>query len=119
MHKQLSKLLTGLFALGICIFTVSVVTADQSVKNILPPPKKLSEHVYAWIGPLKDFDFPTRQYLTLLLTHMDKMVDEGVDAQDAIDRLDQSRFSKLANFDQLAGRNASWAYLEREAAAFE
>ncbi|HEC19032.1 MAG TPA: MBL fold metallo-hydrolase [Gammaproteobacteria bacterium] len=70
-------------------------------------------------GPLKDFDFSTRQYLELLFTHMNKMVDEGVDVQDAIDRLDQSRFSKLANFKELAGRNASWAYLEREAAAFE
>ena len=70
-------------------------------------------------GPLKSFDFPTRQYLDLLLTHMDKMVDEGIEAQDAIDSLDQSRFSKLDNFDLLAGRNASWAYLEREAASFE
>ena len=70
-------------------------------------------------GPLKDFDFPTRQYLNLLLTHMDRMIEAGVDAQDAIDRLDQSRYSELVNSDQLAGRNASWAYLEREAAAFE
>jgi glyoxylase-like metal-dependent hydrolase (beta-lactamase superfamily II) len=70
-------------------------------------------------GPLKDFDFPTRSYLNLLLTHMDKMVDQGVDVQDAIDKLDQSRYSKLTNFELLAGRNASWAYLEREQAAFE
>jgi len=70
-------------------------------------------------GPLTDFDFPTRQYLDLLFTHMNKMVDEGVGLQDAIDSLDQSRFSKLANFDDLAGRNASRTYLEREAAAFE
>jgi glyoxylase-like metal-dependent hydrolase (beta-lactamase superfamily II) len=70
-------------------------------------------------GPLKSFDFPTRSYLNLLLTHMDKMVDQGVDAQDAITKLDQSRFSKLANYEMLAGRNASWAYLEREQAAFE
>lgn len=68
---------------------------------------------------LNAFEFPTRQYLTLLLTHMDKMVDEGADMQDAINRLDQSQFSKLANFKDLAGRNASWTYLEREAAAFE
>ncbi|WP_455365301.1 MBL fold metallo-hydrolase [Kaarinaea lacus] len=68
---------------------------------------------------LDAFDFPTRQYLTLLFNHMDKMVDEGVDVQDAIDSLDQSKFSKLANFEELAGRNASWTYLEREAAAFE
>lgn len=70
-------------------------------------------------GPLKDFDFPTRQYLNLLFTHMNKMVDEGVDVQDAINKLDQSKFSKLANFEELSGRNASWTYLEREAASFE
>jgi glyoxylase-like metal-dependent hydrolase (beta-lactamase superfamily II) len=70
-------------------------------------------------GPLSYFDFPTRQYLNLLFTHMNKMVDEGVDVQDAINRLDQSKFSKLANYDLLAGRNASWTYLEREAASFE
>jgi len=70
-------------------------------------------------GKLSDFDFPTRQYLDLLFSHMSKAVDEGTGLQDAIDSLDQSRFSKLANFDDLAGRNASRAYLEREAAAFE
>jgi len=70
-------------------------------------------------GPLTNFDFATRQYLDLLFTYMNKMVDEGMDVQDAIDKLDQSKFSKLANFEELAGRNASWAYLEREAAAFE
>lgn len=70
-------------------------------------------------GPLKSFDFPTHSYLNLLLTHMDKMVDQGVDVQDAINKLDQSRYSKLTNFELLAGRNASWAYLEREQAAFE
>ena len=69
-------------------------------------------------GPLKEFDFPTRQYLELLHGHMQKMVEEGVDIQEAIDSLDQSRFSTLANFDELAGRNASRAYLEQEAAAF-
>ena len=70
-------------------------------------------------GPLKDFDFSTRQYLSLLFTHMNNMVDEGVDVQDAINQLDQSKFSRLANFEELAGRNASWTYLEREAASFE
>jgi len=70
-------------------------------------------------GKLSDFDFPTRQYLDLLFTHMSKAVDEGIGLQDAIDSLDQSRFSKLANFGDLAGRNANRAYLEQEAAAFE
>ncbi|MBL1277872.1 MAG: MBL fold metallo-hydrolase [Ectothiorhodospiraceae bacterium] len=70
-------------------------------------------------GPLKSFDFSTRQYLALLLNHMNKMVGEGIDVQDAINNLDQSPFSKLENFKELSGRNASWAYLEREAASFE
>ena len=102
------------------------VTPDSDIKSWIGVFDQLSRYGDATLipghgqpGPLTDFDFPTRQYLNLLLTHMDKMVDEGVDAQDAIDQLDQSRFSKLSNFDQLAGRNASWAYLEREAAAFE
>ena len=48
-----------------------------------------------------------------------KMVEAGTDIQDAINSLDQSKFSKLENFEDLAGRNASWTYLEREKAAFE
>jgi len=71
------------------------------------------------LDKLSAFDFPTRQYLTLLLSHMDKMVEEGTDIQDAINSLDQSKFSKLDNFEDLAGRNTSWTYIEREAAAFE
>ncbi|WP_455375376.1 MBL fold metallo-hydrolase [Kaarinaea lacus] len=70
-------------------------------------------------APLSEFDFPTRSYLGLLYDHMTKMVEEGVDVQDAINNLDQSRYSKLVNFEELSGRNASWAYLEREAASFE
>lgn len=70
-------------------------------------------------APLSEFDFPTRSYLGLLYDHMTKMVEEGVDVQDAIDNLDQSRYSNLVNFEELSGRNASWAYLEREAASFE
>ena len=70
-------------------------------------------------GPLSNFDFPTRSYLSLLFNHMNKMVDEGVDVQDAINKLDQSKYSKLVNYEELAGRNASWTYLEREAASFE
>src|SRR5210317_1748483 len=58
MHKRLSEILTGLLALGVSVLTVSVATADQSVKNILPPPEKLSAHVYAWIGPL---DGPSKE----------------------------------------------------------
>jgi glyoxylase-like metal-dependent hydrolase (beta-lactamase superfamily II) len=102
------------------------VQPDSNTKNWLAAFEKLKGFGSATFipghgqpGPLKNFDFATRQYLDLLFTYMNKMVDEGVDVQDAIDKLDQSAFSKLANFEELAGRNASWTYLEREAAAFE
>lgn len=67
---------------------------------------------------LSDFDKSTYQYLDLLDTHMTRMVEEGVDLQDAINRLDQSAFAYLENYQDLAGRNASRAYLEAESAAF-
>ena len=70
-------------------------------------------------GPLSNFEFPTRSYLALLFDHMTKMVEDGVDVQDAIGKLDQSKYSKLINYEELSGRNASWTYLEREAASFE
>jgi glyoxylase-like metal-dependent hydrolase (beta-lactamase superfamily II) len=102
------------------------VLPDSNIKSWLSVFDQLSQYGdvtfipgHGQPGPLKDFDFPTRSYLDLLLTHMDKMLDQGVDVQDAINKLDQSRYSKLANFDLLAGRNASWAYLEREQAAFQ
>lgn len=68
---------------------------------------------------LAAFEFPTRSYLQLLYTHMKKSVDDGLDSQDAINSLDQTAYSQLALYDVLAGRNASWAYLQAEAAAFE
>ena len=69
-------------------------------------------------GKLKAFEFPTRDYLNLLYDHMGKKIEAGVDIQEAINSLDQSRFKTLADFDALAGRNASWTYLEREAEFF-
>ena len=68
---------------------------------------------------LDAFKFPTRDYLALLNDYMAQKVEEGVGMDDAIKGLDQSKFSKLANFDELAGRNASWVYLEREAESFQ
>jgi len=70
-------------------------------------------------GKLKDFEFSTREYLTLLHDHMNKMVDEGVDLQEAIEKLDQSKYSNLVNYEELSGRNANITYVEREAASFE
>jgi glyoxylase-like metal-dependent hydrolase (beta-lactamase superfamily II) len=67
---------------------------------------------------LSSFDFSTREYLVLLRDHMAKAVEQGKDQQDAMASLNQSRFSKLANYQELAGRNASFAYLEAEAEAF-
>jgi glyoxylase-like metal-dependent hydrolase (beta-lactamase superfamily II) len=49
MHS--TRRLTGFLFLGLMIFSFGVVTTTHA-KGILPPPKKLSEHVYAWIGPL-------------------------------------------------------------------
>lgn len=70
-------------------------------------------------GPLSDFELATAEYLAVLYNGMRKAVDSGIDLQQAIEQLDQSKFSKLANYDALAGRNASRAYLELETAAFE
>ncbi|MFZ0468009.1 MAG: MBL fold metallo-hydrolase [Thiogranum sp.] len=70
-------------------------------------------------GSLADFEHSTYEYLSTLKSHMDDAVDQGLGLQDAIDSLDQSAWSKLADFDALAGRNAHQVYLEREAAMFE
>jgi glyoxylase-like metal-dependent hydrolase (beta-lactamase superfamily II) len=56
----------------------------------------------------------TADYLSLLITHMDRAVDKGDDLQQAIDSLDQGAFAYLANYDLLKGGNASWVYLEME-----
>lgn len=68
---------------------------------------------------LAAFEFSTREYLATLQSHMKKMAESGVDMVDAIGRLDQSRFSKLANYEDLAKRNANVAYREAEVDAFK
>jgi glyoxylase-like metal-dependent hydrolase (beta-lactamase superfamily II) len=69
-------------------------------------------------GKLEAFRFSTRDYLVMLRDHMKKMVDGNIGVTSAIDRLDQSRFSGLANFAELARRNASIAYQEAEVESF-
>lgn len=69
-------------------------------------------------GPLSDFDHPTYDYLVTLKRYMDQALDDFVDLQDAIDSLDQSAWSDLADFESLAGRNAHQAYLQSESASF-
>ncbi len=68
---------------------------------------------------LSAFEKSTYQYLVLLDSHMTKMVSEEKGLQEAIKRLDQSKFSYLENYKDLAGRNAHRAYLEAELAAFD
>ena len=68
---------------------------------------------------IESFQFSTREYLSTLHAHMKKMVDAGVDMQDAIERLDQSRFAKLENYEDLARRNGNTAYREAEADSFK
>jgi len=70
-------------------------------------------------APLSAFEKSTYSYLKLLHDHMKRSIDDGVDLQDAMETLDQKSFSYLANYEQLAGRNASWTYTQMEAAAFE
>ena len=70
-------------------------------------------------APLSAFTKSTYQYLVLLDSHMTKMVAEEKAMQDAIRRLDQSSYSDLENYADLAGRNAHRAYLEAELAAFD
>jgi glyoxylase-like metal-dependent hydrolase (beta-lactamase superfamily II) len=56
----------------------------------------------------------TRDYLQRLTEHMTRAVENMVDLQQAMNTLDQSPWSRLANFDLLKGGNASRVYLEIE-----
>ncbi len=69
-------------------------------------------------APLAAFEHPTYRYLAALKTHMDAAADAGDFMQDAINSLDDSAWSELVNYEDLAGRNAHEAYRKQEAAAF-
>ncbi|OYW36477.1 MAG: MBL fold metallo-hydrolase [Hydrogenophilales bacterium 12-61-10] len=70
------------------------------------------------VAPLASFEHPTYRYLAALKSHMDKAVKEGVDVGQATADFDAAAWKNLANFAELAGRNASLAYLESEAEGF-
>lgn len=70
------------------------------------------------VAPLSAFEQPTYRYLNALKSHMDKAVKENTDAASAIASFNSAPWKKLATFDELAGRNASLAYLEAEADGF-
>ena len=60
----------------------------------------------------------TRDYLVYLREEVKKSLDRGEMQQDAEDKIDQSRFQYLANFELLARRNVSQIYLEMEKETF-
>lgn len=60
----------------------------------------------------------TYDYLTFLRMEVKQSLDKDESMQDAVDRIDQSRFRRLKNFDALAKRNANRVYLEMEKEAF-
>ena len=60
----------------------------------------------------------TRDYLSFLLTEAKRILDAGGSLQDAVEKVDQSRFKSLFNFDLLALRNMNQVFQEVERDAF-
>lgn len=60
----------------------------------------------------------TRDYLTFLRKEIKQSLDNSESVVDAEERIDQSRFKRLRNFDALAKRNANRVYLEMERETF-
>jgi len=72
------------------------------------------------LGPLSNFEKSTYSYLKLLDKSMSKMVSQEIDMVEAmkIFKPIQEKYNYLANFKELAGKNANRAYQEAELAAF-
>lgn len=60
----------------------------------------------------------TRDYLTFLRAEAKRILDAGGSLQDAVEKVDQSRFRSLFNFDLLALRNMNQVFQEVERDAF-
>ncbi len=60
----------------------------------------------------------TRDYLSFLLTEAKRILDAGGSLQDAVEKVDQSRFKSLLNFELLALRNMNQVFQEVERDAF-
>jgi len=60
----------------------------------------------------------TRDYLTFLLAEAKRILDAGGSLQDAVEKVDQSRFKSLFNFELLALRNMNQVFQEVERDAF-
>lgn len=61
----------------------------------------------------------TRNYLAYLRDEVKKTLDKNGSLQDAVDKIDQSKFKYLANYDLLAKRNLSQVYTEMEQESFQ
>lgn len=101
------------------------VVDGGNVKSWLEVFEKLHQFGDAFFVPghgkparLSAFEFSTREYLSVLRKHMQTAIKDGKGLQEAIKSLDQSRFSSLENYKDLAGRNANITYLEVEAESF-
>ncbi len=60
----------------------------------------------------------TRDYLAFLLAEAKRILDAGGSLQDAVEKVDQSRFKSLFNFELLALRNMNQVFQEVERDAF-
>lgn len=60
----------------------------------------------------------TRDYLSFLLSEAKRILDAGGSLQDAVEKVDQSHFKSLFNFDLLALRNMNQVFQEVERDAF-
>ena len=60
----------------------------------------------------------TRDYLEDLRTNAKKILDQGGTLQDAAEKIDQSRYKNLVNYDLLARRNAHQIFTEVEKESF-
>ena len=84
--------------------------------RVIPAKKIVPGH--GKVASLNAFEHPTYRYLTALKSHMDMAVKNGTSANEAMASFDASAWKSLANFEELAGRNASLAYLEAESDGF-
>ena len=60
----------------------------------------------------------TKDYLAYLRSEVKKILDKNGSLQDAVEKIDQSKFKYLLNFDLLAKRNVNQVYTEMELEAF-
>ena len=91
------------------------ITAYDALRRL---PAKRFVPGHGDVAPLKAFEQPTYRYLTALKAHMDGAVKKGLDPSEASRQFNAAAWKHLVNFDELAGRNASLAYLEAEAENF-